>query len=99
MFDIGFAELAVIFIVALVVFGPEKLPKLVRTMGYWTGRAKATMSQLKYELEREAQNMEIMERYKDEMEQMGIEQNVSQTPLPPADTSDVEPSENDEPNR
>ncbi len=82
MFDIGFAELVLIFIVALVVFGPEKLPKLVRTLGYWTGRAKATVSQLKYELEREAHNLEIMERHKEEMEKLGIEQNVSPTPLP-----------------
>lgn len=86
MFDVGFAELVVIFVVALVVFGPEKLPKLVRTMGYWTGRAKATVSQLKQELEREAHNMEIMERYKDEMEKMGIDQNVTQTPLPPKES-------------
>lgn len=83
MFDIAFTELVIVFIVALVVFGPEKLPKLVRTMGYWTGRAKATFSQLRYELEREAQNLEIMERYKEEMKAMGIEQNVTQSPLPP----------------
>lgn len=95
MFDIGFAELVVIFVVALVVFGPERLPKMVRTVGYWTGRAKATVSQLKQELEREAHNMEIMERYKEEMEKMGIEQNVSQTPLPPKDTT-VEPSQDHE---
>lgn len=95
MFDIGFAELVVIFVVALVVFGPERLPKMVRTVGYWTGRAKATVSQLKQELEREAHNMEIMERYKEEMEKMGIEQNVSQTPLPPKDTT-VESSQDHE---
>jgi len=97
MFDVGFAELVVIFVVALVVFGPEKLPKLVRTMGYWTGRAKATVSQLKQELEREAHNIEIMERYKEEMEKMGIEQNVTQTPLPPQEAK-PEPNQDHESN-
>lgn len=96
MFDIAFTELVIVFIVALVVFGPEKLPKLVRTMGYWTGRAKATFSQLRYELEREAQNLEIMERYKEEMKAMGIEQNVTQSPLPPEKKLDQELNKNDE---
>lgn len=97
MLDVSFAELVVIFIVALIVFGPEKLPKLVRTMGYWTGRAKATFSQLKYELEREAQNLEIMERYKEEMKEMGIEQNVAQTPLAPEKKPNQEPTNTNEP--
>ena len=38
MFDIGFAELLVIAVVALVVMGPERLPQTLRTMGLWIGQ-------------------------------------------------------------
>ena len=51
MFDVGFAEITLIAIVALLVVGPEKLPGLVRNIGYWLGRARVTMRDLKRELE------------------------------------------------
>ncbi|HLR16242.1 MAG TPA: Sec-independent protein translocase protein TatB [Alcanivoracaceae bacterium] len=81
MFDMGFAEVVVIFIIALVVFGPEKLPQLARNVGLWMGRAKGLFSGLKYELEREAQNIEIMKRYQKEMDELGL--NDNNTPTPP----------------
>ena len=59
MFDIGFWEFSPIAIVALVVVGPEKLPGMVRTGGQLIGRAKRTMRELKYDLEREAEFEEI----------------------------------------
>lgn len=59
MFDIGFWEFSLIAIVALVVVGPEKLPGMVRTGGQLLGRAKRTMRELKYDLEREAEFEEI----------------------------------------
>lgn len=59
MFDIGFWEFSLIAIVALVVVGPEKLPGMVRTGGQLIGRAKRTMRELKYDLEREAEFEEI----------------------------------------
>ena len=40
MFDISFGELALCFVVALVVLGPEKLPKVARTVGRWAGQAR-----------------------------------------------------------
>ena len=40
MFDIGFLELVVVGVVALLVVGPERLPKLARTAGLWMGRAR-----------------------------------------------------------
>ena len=40
MFDVGFAELLLCFVVALVVLGPQKLPELARTLGRWTARAR-----------------------------------------------------------
>jgi sec-independent protein translocase protein TatB len=59
VFDIGFWEFSLIAIVALVVVGPEKLPGMVRTGGQLIGRAKRTMRELKYDLDREAEFEEI----------------------------------------
>ncbi|MGD8380340.1 MAG: Sec-independent protein translocase protein TatB [Gammaproteobacteria bacterium] len=53
MFDVGFWELVVVGVLALLVAGPERLPGIVRTVGRWTGHAKAVLSTFKAELERE----------------------------------------------
>jgi sec-independent protein translocase protein TatB len=53
MFDIGFSEILVIFILALIVLGPEKLPKVVREVGRWVGRARAMARQFQEQLEDE----------------------------------------------
>jgi len=53
MFDIGFSELLVIAVVALVVLGPERLPKAARFAGLWVRRARAQWNSVKDELERE----------------------------------------------
>lgn len=53
MFDIGFSELVVIGIVALVVLGPERMPKAARFAGLWVRRARAQWYSVKSELERE----------------------------------------------
>ncbi len=59
MFDISFGELALCFVVALVVLGPEKMPKVARTVGRWAGQARGYMRNLSTELERETQVMDI----------------------------------------
>lgn len=61
MFDIGFAELLLVALVALLVLGPERLPTAARTVGYWGGRARRYMRQMTTELEREVQQSEIRE--------------------------------------
>jgi Tat protein translocase TatB subunit len=53
MFDIGFWELAVIAIVALLVVGPERLPKLARDAGHWAGKLRRFVNQTKREIETE----------------------------------------------
>jgi sec-independent protein translocase protein TatB len=58
MFDFSFGELAVIGAVALVVLGPERLPKVARTVGEWAGKAQRYVSQVKADINRE---MEISE--------------------------------------
>lgn len=53
MFDIGFTELLLLAVVALVVLGPERLPKAARFAGLWVRRARAQWYSVKSELERE----------------------------------------------
>ena len=53
MFDVGFSELLLCFVVALVVLGPQKLPAVARALGRWTARARGYVRNLSAELERE----------------------------------------------
>lgn len=53
MFDIGFSELLLVGLVALLVLGPERLPGAVRTASLWIGRLKRSFSAIKAEVERE----------------------------------------------
>lgn len=55
MFDVGFSEIVLIAVVALVVVGPEKLPKLARTLGALVGRMRGYVATVKGEVEREMQ--------------------------------------------
>jgi len=59
MFDIGFSELMVIGIVALVVIGPERLPKVARTLGHLLGRAQRYVNDVKSDINREMQLDEL----------------------------------------
>lgn len=53
MFEIGFSELLLVGLVALLVFGPERLPGAARTAGLWIGRLKRSFNAIKSEVERE----------------------------------------------
>ena len=59
MFDIGFSELLVIGVVALIVIGPEKLPKVARTLGHLLGRAQRYVNDVKSDINREIQLEEL----------------------------------------
>jgi len=59
MFDVGFFELAVIGIVALLVVGPERLPGLAKTAGMWLGRGRRFVSTVKQDIEQELQAEEL----------------------------------------
>ena len=59
MFDIGFSELMVIGVVALLVIGPEKLPKVARTLGHLLGRAQRYVNDAKSDINREMQLDEL----------------------------------------
>jgi sec-independent protein translocase protein TatB len=59
MFDIGFSELMVIGVVALVVIGPERLPKVARTLGVVFGRLQRYVTQVKSDISREMELAEL----------------------------------------
>lgn len=65
MFDIGFSELALIAVVALVVLGPERLPKAARFAGLWVRRARMQWDSVKQELERELEAEELKRSLQD----------------------------------
>ena len=70
MFDIGFSELLVVAIVALVVLGPERLPKAARFAGLWVRRARNQWDSVKQELERELQAEDIKRQMQDVRQSM-----------------------------
>jgi sec-independent protein translocase protein TatB len=61
MFDVGFQELVLIALVALLVVGPERLPRLVRTAGLWLGRGRRILGSVKSEIDRELKADELKE--------------------------------------
>jgi len=59
MFDIGFSEIVVIAVVALIVIGPERLPKTARTLGHLFGRLQRYVNDVKADINREMELDEL----------------------------------------
>lgn len=76
MFDISFTELLVIGVIALVVIGPERLPKVARTVGHLLGRAQRYVSDVKGDIQREVE-LDELKKMKEEMENAA--RNVTQS--------------------
>jgi sec-independent protein translocase protein TatB len=70
VFDIGFSELLLIAVVALVVLGPERLPKAARFAGLWVRRARNQWDSVKQELERELHAEELKRNLQDVRQSM-----------------------------
>jgi len=62
MFDMGFLELLMIGIIALIVLGPERLPKAARSVGLWVGKAKQGFNSIKQEIDRELKVQELQQQ-------------------------------------
>ena len=77
MFDIGFSELMVIAVVALIVLGPERLPRVARTLGHLAGRLQRYVADVKADINREVE-LEELRKMKDSVQQAasGIETSV-----------------------
>src|ERR1043165_501273 len=72
MFDIGFSELLVIGVVALIVIGPQKLPRVARTVGHLLGRLQRSVADVKADITREIERDE-RRRMRDSMEKAASE--------------------------
>ena len=68
MFDIGFSELMVIAVVALVVIGPERLPAVARTLGHLIGRLQRYVNDVKADISREIE-LDELKKFKNEFEE------------------------------
>ena len=91
MFDIGFSEIIVCCVVALIVIGPERLPETVRTVGLWVGRLKRSLRETRVEIERQMgvddirrqlHNEDIMRSIEDVRNNMNLNSIIDQNPSP-----------------
>ena len=80
MFDVGFSELMVIAVVALIVIGPERLPRVARTMGHLFGRLQRYVNDVKADINREIE-LDELRKFKSTFEDAarGFETDVSTT--------------------
>jgi len=98
MFDIGFSEMVVIGMVALIVIGPEKLPKVARTVGILLGRAQRYVNDVKSDINRQIQ-VEELKQLQEQMTQQAralensikqdvhsVEADLNKSIAPPGDT-------------
>ena len=76
MFDIGFSEMIVIAVIALIVLGPEKLPRVARTAGHLLGRMQRYVNDVKADINRE---VELDELRKLQKEMQSTAQSIEQT--------------------
>jgi len=91
--EIGFSKILVLMLLALLVLGPEKLPKLAAQLGRWTGRARTMARNLRMQLEQEISYEELVrEKEKAEAALRAATATQPVTPPPTAATTDSTPS-------
>ena len=97
MFDVGFSELVLIAVVALIVIGPERLPKVARTIGAIVGRMQSYIAKVKLEVEREMQFEDLKKLQQEIQSQSTQVQNSILPPSPqmPVSQSDIKLEEPD----
>lgn len=76
MFDLGFSELMVVALVALVVIGPERLPRVARTMGHLAGRLQRYVADVKADINREVE-LDELRKMRDSMQSAASEMQSS----------------------
>lgn len=79
MFDIGFWELSLIALVALLVIGPERLPKVARLAGFWIGKGQRMVSSVRHEIKVELYAEELRQRIKDQSPETEIREMIDDT--------------------
>lgn len=96
MFDIGFFELMVVGVVALLVLGPERLPMAARTCGLWLGRVRRSLTSIQTEIREELRLEELKRTTAIQKEQLDKELNEMRQPFQQA-FSDNDSSSEKEP--
>jgi sec-independent protein translocase protein TatB len=91
LFDVGFTELVMIALVALLVVGPERLPELVRNTGRWIGRFQRIAREMRAELDRDIGREEFTRLQQDLRNTTSERINVDVTPAPAVITKPTEP--------
>ena len=79
MFDIGFLEIVIIAAIALIVLGPERLPRAARTAGMLVGRARRMVSAVKTDIDREIRESELADMRKLGEEVTSIKSDLTKT--------------------
>lgn len=79
MFDIGFWELGLIGVVALLVIGPERLPKVAHTAGLWFGRMRRFVSSVKADIDREVKGEELKRVLEQHKQSSGLHDILEET--------------------
>lgn len=90
MFDIGFSELLVVFVVALLILGPQRLPVAAKTAGLWIRKIRRTIQSVQREINAQLDQEEMKQKIQDTNNQIMQEAKVIQntiTPLPENDFS------------
>jgi len=79
MFDIGFWELALIAVVAMLVIGPERLPKVARTAGLWVGRMRGFVLSVKADIDKEMRAEELKRIMDEQARSSGLHEIMEET--------------------
>lgn len=96
MFDVGFWELLLIGTLGLMVLGPERLPKVARRLGRWTGQAKAMARSLRTQLESEMELSELKKQAEVFKESMKVDPTTKpDTPETPTSGDKAKPGAED----
>ena len=81
MFDIGFTEILIVGVVALIVLGPERLPTALRTLGLWVGKIKRTLGSVQKEISDELRVEEMRRAAKEQQENLESGMKTMQRPF------------------
>ena len=106
MFDIGWSELLVVLVVALVVVGPKDLPRLMRTLGRWVRKARTMADDFRANFDEMARETELdelrseIEALRNQRPLAGLEADINRSILPPETAKpDVPPAPAPEPQK
>lgn len=77
MFDIGFFEVCLIGVIALLVIGPEKLPKVARTTGLWMGKIQGLVKTVKHQVDEQVRMEELKQSIQQQADSLENKLNIS----------------------